>query len=446
VYRVTSVALNTIRFHLKHQPPSGGNSAATAAIYRAESGVHIFGGMWDGNRAGNPLRAANSVAPGEMRSHILGFRNCQNIIVRGVELRRGPAWSIGSNNVRDVTVSDIDAFLIDTSTTVPDGTAFYQMSGGARNVLVQRISGSCGDNMVAASLDVIGAPGTETYLNHDPGDTYEIVIRDIHSRESNAAPVAFWGNTNYKHHSVVIERVTGKSADSMIKVFSGYAPTNMLNTNGGSLTIRNITGACNGSPITIQSDGVWDSIDIDGVRSEAVGSSPLVNILMSATPQSLRSVKIRNVAQGVNMANFDRSAPVIAINNTNIEDLRIEGGPSVRLSAGVSAVVFSGTQGSIGKATVTGMAAVGVAAGDCFVVSCENTNATALGLLTVRDCGFVGTGATGGIVRQATTGRVTRIRSDNNTSVTSEAASGIVRDNVTGGQTAVLDTVSVATT
>lgn len=446
VWQVRGVALDTIRFHLNHQPPNGGNSAASATIYRADSGIHIFGGLWDGNKSG---QQGGSVAPGEMRSHIQGFRNCQNIIVKGTDYRRGHAWSIGSNNVRDVTISDIECDLFDPTVLTADASAVYQMSGGARNVLVERITAACGDNMVAGSLDVIGPPGTDTYVNHDPGDTYDITIRDIHSRECNASPIAFWGNVNYMHHSILVERITGKSPDAMVKVFCGYPQTNLLNTNGGSLTIRDISGASNGAPVLIHSDGTWDTIDIDGVRNEAIGSSPLVNIGMVATPQTLRKVTIKNVCQAVPGTTFDRTQPVVLISNTHIEDLQIEGSPSIRLSAGVSAVVFVGTQGSISKATVSGVNATAAAEGDCFVVSCENTNPTALGLLTVRDCGFTGVAggaATGGLVRQATTGRVTRIRLDNSPVTNAENASGIVRDNVTGGQTAVLDTVSVVTT
>ena len=259
--------------------------------------------------------------------------------------------------------------------------------------------------------------------------------------------MALWGNTNYVHHSTVIERITGQGGSGAVHVTAPYAPTNMLNCNGGSLTIRDISGSWFSSPVLIQSEGSWDNIEIDGVRNEATGTAPPAVLLQRAsTTQTIKRLSIRGLDWNTPGSSGNREGPMVRIENSNVDDLSVEGMSGVRLAANVSAVVFSGSAGTVSRAVVSNVSAIGGAAGDCFVVSCENTNAAALGLLTVRDCAFTGAASTGGVVRQATAGRVTRIRSDNSTTVTSENASGIVRDNVTGGQTAALDIVSVATT
>lgn len=444
IWKVQSVAANRIYFHLPHQPPSGGNSAATATIYPVDSGIRIIGGMWDGNKSGN----GGVLSAGEPRSSIHSFRNAQDLIVRGVKYRRGHSWCLGTNNVRDVTISDIDT---STYIDIADGGAhdIVHLAGGHRNVVVERISADCPDNIVGLTHDVLGAPGNANYPNYDPGDSYETVIRDIHGRETVTSIVALWGNIDYLHHSVNVGHVTGKSPGSAVQLMT-YGPTNMKGNSGGTLTVRDCAGAFGGGILNMQSDGNWDTVVVDGGRNEVTTTAAaMVTLRQGASPdrvQTIKKLEIRNLRASVQGSTSGRSGPVVEITNSNVDDLSIEGLNGMRLAANVSLIAFLGTLGTVKRAVVAKCASESTAAGDSFIVSCENTSATALGLLTVRDCDMVGTTTTGGIVRQATTGRVTKIRSDNNTVTATENVSGIVRDNLTGGQTAVLETVTVATT
>jgi len=444
IWKVQSVAANRIYFHLPTQPPSGGNSLATGVIYPVDTNIRIIGGMWDGNKAGN----SGVLSAGEPRSSIMSFRNAQDMIVRGVKFRRGHSWCCGTNNVRDVTISDIDT---STYTDIGDGGAhdIVHLAGGHRNVLVERITADCPDNIVGLTHDVLGAPGGANYPYYDPGDSYETTIRDIHGRETVTSIVALWGNIDYLHHSVTVEHVTGKSPGAAVQLMT-YPNTNMKGNSGGSLTVRDCNGLFAGGVLFMQGDGNWDTVVVDGCRSEAVnGLAPLVAFRQGTSPdrvQTIKKVEIRNIRQAVPGSASGRTGSLVEITNTNIDDLTIEGLHGNLLAANASLITFTGTLGTVKRATVAKCSAASTAAGDSFIVSCENTNATALGMLTVRDCDMVGTTTTGGIVRQATAGRVTKIRSDNNTVTATENVSGIVRDNVTGGQTAVLDTVNVTTT
>lgn len=415
VYYVREATQNQIAFLLCGAPPSGGNSATGGIIYPADNNLRIIGGVWDGNETG---QSGSGYQDGDPRQHIHSLRNVQNLIVRGPTYRKGEAWCFGSNNLRDFTVEDIQADTWSGNGAVLAHDIVH-LAGGHRNGLIQRINADCDDNTIGMTLDDVvnnvGVPVSYVTAGlYFPGDTYDITIRDIQGRTSEASIIALWGNTNYHHFSTTIERITaGRCNGSAVQLSAPYNPTNMLNCNGGMLTLRDVSGTFNTAPVRIVSDGVWDHVVLDNIRNSNIGTLPLVQVVRATTTQTISRLEINNVAQYVPGTGLNRSQPVVEIRDSNINDLEINGVPTQRFNANVSAVQFVGSAGSVLRATVAGVAGVANQAGDSFIVSCENTNATALNRLVVRDSTMVGNTATGGVVRQATTGRVTTVLVDN---------------------------------
>jgi hypothetical protein len=418
VYLVREATPNQIAFQLFSSPPSGGNSATGAIVYPADSNIRIIGGVWDGNETG---QAGSGYQDGDPRQCIHSMRNVQNLIVRGVQYRKGEAWCFGSNNLRDFTVEDVDA---DTwsGDAVIQAHDIIHLAGGHRNGLIQRITADCDDNTVGMTLDDIvnssAVPVSYAAAGlYFPGDTYDITIRDIAGRSCEAAMVALWGNTNYAHHSTTVERVTaGRCGGAAVQINAPYAATNMMACNGGLLTVRDISGNFNGAPVRIQSEGAWEHISVSKVRNGNPAFAPLVQLTRSAATQTISRLDIEDVGQWTRGSSNNRTQPVIDIADSNINDLRIAGLPTARLT-GVSLVKFGGTVGAIANALIESASGVASASGATFIASCENTNASAatLGQLTIRDCTMTATGGAGGIVQQTASGRVTNVRIDNST-------------------------------
>lgn len=418
VWQVQVATNDSITFYLMTQPPSAGNSTANGFIYPADTGIRIIGGLWDGNESGQSGSGYND---GDPRGLIQSFRNCRDLIVKRTAYRKGLAWCFGSNNCRDMTISDIDTSTF-SGLGIVAAHDIVHLAGGHRNVLIERISADCDDQIVGVTIDDID--GSATYPNYYPGDTYDLTVRDINGRECSATLVKLWGNINYFHHNTVVDRVTGKSQASAVEIGAPYVPTDMLNCNGGTLKVTNVSGWWAAAPISVRSEGVWDQILIDTVRQESVTSaSAIVDFSRSTTTQSIKQVEIKNIIAWIPGSGNNRAAPAVRIADSNIDDLSIFGVNGMRLAANTSMIVFAGTAGSILRAVVekanatSGSTTLPSGTSDTFVVSCENTNAAALGNLAIRDSAAVGgTGAavnTGGVFRQSTAGRVTNVLIEN---------------------------------
>jgi hypothetical protein len=445
VFKVRSATADQIKFHMATYPAGGGNSTTGAKVYPADTQMSIIGGIWDGNDLG---QGSPGYPAGDPREHTIHFRNSQDIFVSNVQLRRGMSWSIGTNNIRDAIFERITGDLLTDGLGAAD--VLFQGSGGGRNVILRNVTGQAKDNLVAWSLDTVG---TQTYVNHDAGNTYNIKFENITLQGNNACGVALWGNTNYRHHSFVIDGVSGHTnTEGMVKVDCGYANTAMLNTRGGKLTIKNVEGDCQGALVSVRSDGDWDHIEVDGVRnirSNVWAAAPLVTFTRLTTTQVINKVELKNLQHVIAGTTLNKSGASVIITDTTINELVIDGMPTQRLGANVSLIAHTGTAGIIGNMYVSNVHATANASGDSFLVSCENTSAsTCLTKLTVRDSTFTALDATGGIVRQAPSVKVLRVRSDNNTvlggtgQVDAAAISSIVRD----GTGMTIDVVSATNT
>jgi len=413
VYKVWSSTPDQIVFMLTQFIPSGSNSPTGAIIRPADTNIRIIGGLWNGNDTGNV-----AYSDGDPRQFVIGVRNAQDVIVSDVEFKRGVSWSLGPNMVRDCTFRNLsgDLYLDGLGTA----NAIIQGAGRAHNVLIENVTGACEDNMVAWTLDsMVG--GTVSYPNYDQGDVTGLKIKNVNAQSNNSAVVALWGNTNSRFQYVEVDGIYGRCAQSAFQILT-YAPTNMLNCRGGTLKIKNISGTWNSIPVLIRSDGDWDSLQIDGVINNNIpgGGLPLVKLYRSITTQSFKQVNIAHCEQVVTGFTLNRNGPAVEIEDTNIEDLHIHDFPTMRLQANISLVKFTGTAGTIARAVVERLSGVSNAAGDSFVVSCENINATALGRLCIRDSTMVGNTATGGVGRQAPAGRVTTVLIDNSSQTAGE--------------------------
>lgn len=438
VYRVVSVGAGTITYEMIDIPPSGGNSTSGAIVYPADTGVRIFGGMWDGNFAGNN---SGPFQKGDPNQWIIGLRNSQDTIVDGARFRRGTSWSAGANNVRDATFRNLqgDLFSLD-----PQATTIFQGTGGARNVLIENVSGTCEDNMVAWSLDI---PATWTYQNHWAGDVWDLCIRNIHSGANRAATVNLWGSTNCRFHSAEISNVTGRSNVNAVSIDNGFSQTGLLNTRGGTLKIENVNASCGASPVNIRTDGDWDHIQVNGVQQRYVSavSIPLVKVWKrpGGTVQTLRRLDISNLNHYQPGTPIDRTGALVEIGDSNIGELTVDGIPTTRINAATGLVNFIGTEGVVGRAVVSNVNGVAISTGDRVLVRCENTNAGALGTLVLRDSVMTGFDASGGLVHQTATGKVARVRIDN-TPVPALVRAGNVGGVLRDGTGLTVDTVSVA--
>jgi len=440
VYQVTAVGTNTITYEMVDTPPSGGNSTSGAIIYPADTNIRIIGGMWDGNDVGQTGSPYND---GDPNHWVQTLRNTQNTIVQGCSYRRGLSWTVGSNNIRDATYRDLYADLYTDG--LGTANAIFQGTGGARNVLIDGVSGTSDDNLVAWSLDAVGS---WTYQNHWNGDVYNLRIKNVNSSANNAAIIKLWGNTNARYHSVLIDGVTGRAnTEGAVGVDCGFTQTSMLNTRGGKLTIKNVAVACPGAPVTVRSDGDWDHIEIDQVQQKRAGSAaaPLVQILKRSggTVQTIRRLDIKNLSWSNPGSVLNRTTCIVEISDTNIFDLNISGIPQARINAVTGLVNFIGVEGVVDRAVVTGLNGIANATGDMTLVRCANTVAGALGQLTLRDSTFTAFDASGGLALQTAAGKVTKVRLDNNTFTNARAGhvSGVLRD----GTGMTVDTINITT-
>lgn len=467
VYQVSAVTTTTITYWMIDTPPSGGNSTTGARVYPADTGIRVIGGMWDGNGVNNST--SHPYYQGDPNSHIMSFRNTQDIIVHDVKFRRGYSWSIGTNNIRDATFRDLYGDLYGDGTG--SANAIIQGSGGGRNVLIDGVSGTCEDNMVAWSLDTIGqnrtvsTPSTSwTYQNHDNGDVYNLRIRNVHSAKNNAAIVNFWGNTHARYHLIDIDGVTGRvSGGAMVGVDNGFDQTDMYNTNGGILKIKNVVGESSAPAVSLRSNGTWDLVEIDTVRmSRPVTATPAVTFTkrnagaivppatasVAGTVQTIKRLVMKNIDCRIHLGTNNRTGPIAEITDTNIDELVVEGIPLMRINANTGIIIHSGTEGVIKQAIVSNVRGEVVGAfSDACLVKCDNSGAGAMGTLVLRDSSLVGftDGTTrGGLVHQPAGKIVVKVRLDN-TPIPAITKTGSVGGCIREGSGMTIDTVSVAT-
>jgi hypothetical protein len=409
VYEVISVnpGANSITYEMVDVPPSGGSSTSGAIIYPADTGVRIFGGMWDGNWANNSV--GSPVTKGDPQQWIIGLRNTWDSVVSDVKFRKGASWCAGANNVRDGTWRNLSGDLFDL---LSEATVMFQGTGGCRNVLVENLSGTCEDNMAAWSLDASGV-----YTNHWNGDVYDLRFKNIASQANKASILNLWGNTNARFHSVDIDGVYGRSNSNGVAIDNGWAPSSMLNTRGGKLSIKNVNVSVNGLCVELRTDGDWDHIEVDGVqqRRPANLANPLVRATKrpGGTVQTIRRLDISNLNHYQPGSTINRTSPMVQIDDSNVEELTVEGIPVTRLNADTGLVNFTGVEGVVGKAVISGVRGVANSTGDRCLIRIANTNASALGQLVLRDSVMTGFDATGGLVHQTVTGKATLLRLDN---------------------------------
>lgn len=98
-------------------------------------------------------------------------------------------------------------------------------------------------------------------------------------------------------------------------------------------------------------------------------------------------------------------------------------------AANVGVVHFDGVEGVVKNAIISDIRGQSVITGDTCLVRCANTLSDALGKLTLRDATLTGLDATGCLVHQTTTGRVTKVLLDNCEQTLGE--SSVILDNTT---------------
>jgi hypothetical protein len=129
--------------------------------------------------------------------------------------------------------------------------------------------------------------------------------------------------------------------------------------------------------------------------------------------QTIRRLDISNLNHYQPGSTINRTSPMVQIDDSNVEELTVEGIPVTRLNADTGLVNFTGVEGVVGKAVISGVRGVANSTGDRCLIRIANTNASALGQLVLRDSVMTGFDATGGLVHQTVTGKATLLRLDN---------------------------------
>lgn len=413
VWEVTEhISANSIVFNIDQQPVGGVDSATSGSYWRVDTNITISGsGTLDGNQA-NQAFNTTVIHAGDPRSNLTWFRNVKKLRIQDITIRRALSWGISSNNVDDYQIVGIIADVYLSAT--PRSTDAIHLAGGHRRVLIQGATFRDSDNMVGMTIDLPGAPSNsgivESYAQfYAPGDTHSIVIRDLFVTDSSTpAVIGIWGPTSYRHNSIIIDGVHGKSGGAIVGMLP-YSPTNMLGCTGGMLVVRNITALCSSPILDLKGDGTWDLISLETVRNATSQSNiiPLVNVGRTTTLQTIKHLRVAQFHAPLVNA-ISRTAQVCTFGEATVENLDVQDFRGSVLGAAVPLILFDGTTGSYGNVVISNCQASSSAAGASAIT--KVTGATPINSISFVGCNFTGSAGTGNMVDLAAAAVVSKVQ------------------------------------
>ena len=356
VKQVLAGAASSISYTIDFIYPGSAPSTNPATIYRADENIRLWG---QGIINGNSAAASTAYVTGDPRGVVVWWRHLTNIVVEDIRFRRGVTWTMGSNYVRNYTVTHIGG-----DTRLPVGqlpTAdLVHLSGNHQQVLVDTIDIGCEDNPIGMTIDcTIGTLYNFPYQN--PGDMTDIIVRNV-CTATPGGMIAMYGPAAYWYRNIFIDNPSGASGSAALQL-SNYAPTNQNKLSIDSLTFANARTYANVMVECLTANVEIGTLLIENVLTprediRAIQFGPTCS-------GTIRSLILRNVNTfPANNVNFTRTVPLVTFGGMNITALAIANSEVIVLAANVKAFEADGT-GNIGKvgirdcsATGTGTAAV----------------------------------------------------------------------------------------
>ncbi len=375
------------------------------AIRPANKNIHIWG---EGILNGNGLNQTSSPA-GDPRGLGCYLRGVANSHVDLLKTRRARCWTIALNNTLNVRVSRINPDnAIGGTGGGANATDCVHQTGENRNCVVEDIfADSITDNVVGSTLDYID-PGTGAlpFAWQTPGDNHNSTVRRIGARRTTSPIVTKWGNINFSFIGThIVDTITGNANAPAFQMVN-YAPTSMLNCNGGVLKLSNVSANCNTSPVSISANGTWDCIEIDNVRTlvAATVSSAAVLIGLSSggTPSvvGIKQLKIGKLFYTTTFDGTNRANAIFSVGGTlagtiNIGYLDISDIEEIPMAAGAAMIHIANnttTLANIKRIALSNVSTTGLSgAGALLRVSLAST----VGEITMYAARYTGTGGTG---------------------------------------------------
>lgn len=347
VWEVVAAGASLIKFRLADGVGGSGVAASGTGttqltIYPADLNIRVFGpGRLNGNGANQTLYGA-----GDPRGCVTWFRNAKNVTLEGFECKRGITWTCGSNNLVNYTVTGLTG---DTRGGLTGD--FVHMSGQHRQALIEKLNVASGDNIVGMTMDITAGTAYD-FPYQQPGDMYDVTIRNIHGITPTTAIIGIYGPAAYRFHSLVIDGISGQGTSAV--QFSTYAPTAMNNCNGGSARISKITALTSGASVQGLGTQNWDNIVIDDV----VLKSPSQEAVLLTAAGTIKKLTVRNAMTDTLYGS--RTGPMVSISSTNVTALLVKEIENEVLTGTVALISKTGT-GNIGKVRIEDVDATGPA-------------------------------------------------------------------------------------
>lgn len=181
VWEVYSTTPTTISFLLGKGSAVPGNSAGTVTASLADANIMVDGGVWDYNAQNNTAGSA------DYNGHMLTLNKVHNAVVNNIKLADGLNYGVLIANAHACRISNVSA------DTGKDGLHLYS----ATNCLVENVSGTYGDDVVAVSHN--NPTGYTQYAlesissNADTlGDIENLSFQHLHPKRTAGAVVALY--------------------------------------------------------------------------------------------------------------------------------------------------------------------------------------------------------------------------------------------------------------
>lgn len=168
----------------------------TATIYRRDSNIEVFGGTWD--------RGTNTGSDSTL-SHSIYFRHIDGLYIHDLKVTTGAAkYAINPGDCTNTVVRNIDL------STYSDGIHF---NGPCKNVTVDNVTGTTGDDMVAFTCS------DYTAFNDVNGGMTNITVRNIYPNASLCA-LKTAGANGELISGLVVDTIQGTTSQSGIRFWN----------------------------------------------------------------------------------------------------------------------------------------------------------------------------------------------------------------------------------
>ncbi len=141
--------------------------------------------------------------PHHAHNHMILLYNVRDFVIENLELREHRYWAINLIHAERGRISDL---LILGNCHCPNQDGI-DLRIGCSNILIERIFGQTGDDVIALSAINTNTPKFRHYVENHNCDIHDIIIRDVVATSIECAVIALRNNGGNKIHDITIENV-----------------------------------------------------------------------------------------------------------------------------------------------------------------------------------------------------------------------------------------------